>query len=66
VYFVIMAPKWPEVNNGQEHINEHAIYLREVYNQLQAVDRGRQNQVLWNIVQLYLVSIIAFIAKVLQ
>ncbi|KAG9230436.1 hypothetical protein BJ875DRAFT_499137 [Amylocarpus encephaloides] len=41
-----MAPKWPQVNMGPEHINEHATYLREAYNQLQAVDRGRQNQVL--------------------
>jgi hypothetical protein len=61
-----MAPKWPQVNNGPEHINEHATYLREACNQLQAVDRGRQNQVPWNIVQPYITSTIALIGKVLQ
>ena len=61
-----MAPKWPQVNNGPEHINEHATYLREACNQLQAVDRGRQNQVPWNIVQSYVASTIALIGKVLQ
>lgn len=61
-----MAPKWPRVNNGPEHINEHATYLREACNQLQAVDRGRQNQVPWNIVQSYIASTIALIGKVLQ
>lgn len=61
-----MAPKWPHVNNGPEHINEHATYLREACNQLQAVDRGRQNQVPWNIVQPYLASTLALIGKVLR
>jgi hypothetical protein len=61
-----MAPKWPQVNNGPDHINEHATYLREACNQLQAVDRGRQNQVPWNIVQPYIASTIALIGKVLQ
>lgn len=61
-----MAPKWPQVNTGPEHINEHATYLREACNQLQAVDRGRQNQVPWNIVQPYLESTIALIGKVLR
>lgn len=59
-------PKWPHVNNGPEHINEHATYLREACNQLQAVDRGRQNQVPWNIVQPYLASTLALIGKVLR
>ena len=61
-----MAPKWPQVNNDPEHINEHATYLKEACNQLQAVDRGRQNQVLWNVVQPYLASTIALIGKVLR
>jgi len=61
-----MAPKWPQVNNGPEHINEHATYLREACNQLQAVDRGRQNQVPWNTVQSYIASTISLIGKVLQ
>lgn len=61
-----MAPKWPQVNNGPEHINEHATYLREACNQLQAVDKGRQNQVPWNIVQPYLASTLALIGKVLR
>ena len=61
-----MAPKWPQVNNGPEHINEHAAYLREACNQLQAVDRGRQNQVPWNIVQAYIDSTIALASKVLR
>lgn len=61
-----MAPKWPQVNNGPEHINEHATYLREACKQLQAVDKGRQNQVPWNIVQKYLESTIALVGKVLQ
>ena len=61
-----MAPKWPQVNNGPEHINEHATYLREACNQLQAVDKGRTNQIPWNIVQPYLASTIALIGKVLQ
>lgn len=61
-----MAPKWPQVNNGPEHINEHATYLREACNQLQAVDRGRHNQVPWNIVQPYLESTILLIGKVLR
>jgi len=61
-----MAPKWPQVNNGPEHINEHATYLREACNNLQAVDRGRHNQVPWNIVQPYIASTIALISKVLQ
>ena len=61
-----MASKWPQVNNGPEYINEHATYLREACNQLQAVDRGRQNQVLWNIVQPYIESTLALIGKVLR
>ncbi|KMU79493.1 hypothetical protein CISG_01911 [Coccidioides immitis RMSCC 3703] len=61
-----MAPKWPQVNNGPEHINEHATYLREACHQLQAVDKGRQNQIPWNIVQKYLESTIALAGKVLQ
>ena len=63
---VVMTFKWPQVNNGPEHINEHAAYLRETYNQLQAVDRGRRNQVPWNIVQSYIASAIAFASKMLQ
>ena len=61
-----MAPRWPRVTNGPEHINEHATYLREACNQLQAVDRGRQNQVPWNIVQPYLESTLALVGKVLR
>ena len=61
-----MAPKWPRVNNGPEHINEHATYLKEACDQLQAVDRGRQNQIPWNIVQPYLTSTIALIGKILR
>jgi len=61
-----MAPKWPQVNNGPEHINEHATHLREACHQLQAVDRGRHNQVPWNIVQSYITSTIALASKVLQ
>lgn len=61
-----MAPRWPQVNNGPEHINEHATYLREVCNQLQAVDKGRTNQVPWNIVQSYVASTLALVGKVLQ
>ncbi|KIW09775.1 hypothetical protein PV08_11875 [Exophiala spinifera] len=61
-----MAPRWPQVNNGPEHINEHATYLREVCNQLQAADRGRTNQIPWHIVQAYLESTLALIGKVLQ
>jgi len=61
-----MAPRWPQVNNGPEHINEHATYLREACNQLQAADKGRNNQIPWNIVQPYLESTLALIGKVLQ
>lgn len=61
-----MAPRWPQVNIGPEHINEHATYLKEACNQLQAVDRGRHNQVPWNIVQPYLESTVALIGKVLR
>ena len=61
-----MAPRWPQVNNGSEHINEHATYLREACNKLQAVDRGRHNQVPWNIVQPYLESTLALVGKVLR
>ena len=61
-----MAPRWPQVNNGPEHINEHTTYLREACEQLQAVDRGRQKQVPWNIVQQYLSSTVALIGKVLR
>ena len=66
VEFEVMAPRWPQVNNGPEHINEHATYLREACNQLQAVDRGRHNQVPWNTVQTYLESTITLIGKVLK
>jgi hypothetical protein len=62
---VAIAPKWPQVNNGPEHINEHATYLGEACNQLQALDRGRQSQVPWNIVQPYITSTIALIGKLL-
>ncbi|KAK8147724.1 hypothetical protein G3M48_001147 [Beauveria asiatica] len=61
-----MAPKWPKVNNGPQHINEHATYLKEACHQLQTVDRGRQNQVPWHIVQPYLESTIALVGKVLR
>jgi hypothetical protein len=61
-----MAPRWPQVNNGPEHINEHATYLKEACNQLQAADRGRKNQVPWNIVQPYLTSTVALIGKILR
>ena len=49
-----------------KHINEHATYLKEACNELQAVDRVRQNQVPWSIIQLYLTSIIALVGKVLR
>src|SRR6201996_1329517 len=61
-----MAPRWPQVNMGPEHINEHATYLREACHQLQAVDKGRANQIPWTVVQAYLASTIALIGKVLQ
>src|ERR1700753_2361177 len=61
-----MAPRWPQVNNGPEHINEHATYLREACNQLQAASEGRQNQVPWNVVQAYITSTVTLIGKVLQ
>ncbi|KAK9445095.1 hypothetical protein VB005_01558 [Metarhizium brunneum] len=61
-----MAPRWPQVNIGPEHIKEHATYLKEACNQLQAADKGRQNQVPWNTVQQYLASTIALIGKVLR
>ena len=61
-----MAPRWPQVNNGPEHINEHATYLKEACNQLRTIDRGRHNQVPWNIVQPYLVSTITLISKILR
>ena len=61
-----MAPTWPLVNIGPEHINEHALYLKEACNDLQAVDRGRSNQVPWNIVQTYIASTLALVGKVLQ
>ena len=61
-----MAPRWPQVNNGPEHINEHATYLKEACNQLQTVDRGRHNQVPWNIVQPYVESTLGLIGKVLR
>jgi hypothetical protein len=61
-----MAPRWPQVNNGPEHINKHATYLREACNQLQAADKGRTNQIPWNIVQPYIASTIVLINKVLQ
>ncbi|KAF3492133.1 uncharacterized protein GIQ15_01650 [Arthroderma uncinatum] len=58
-----MAPKWPQVNNDPEHINEHAAYLREACHQLQALG---QDQVPWNTVQQYITSTIALVGKVLQ
>ena len=61
-----MAPKWPQVNNGPEHINEHATYLKEACSQSQAVDRGRHNQIPWNVVQQYLASTITLIGKILR
>ena len=61
-----MAPKWPQVNNGPEHINEHAAYLREACDRLQTVERGKINQVPWHIVQSYLTSAIALAGKVLR
>ncbi|OAQ57918.1 hypothetical protein VFPPC_11807 [Pochonia chlamydosporia 170] len=61
-----MAPRWPQVDIGPEHINEHATYLKEACNQLQAVDRGKQNQVPWKTVQQYLASTVALIGKVLR
>lgn len=61
-----MAPRWPQVNNGPVHINEHATYLREACNQLQAADKGRANQIPWNIVRPYISSTLALIGKVLQ
>ncbi|KAJ9137654.1 Endonuclease/exonuclease/phosphatase [Pleurostoma richardsiae] len=61
-----MAPRWPQVNNGPEHINEHATYLREACSQLQAVERGRQDLVPWNVVQQYMDSTLALIGKVLR
>ncbi|KAJ5652975.1 hypothetical protein N7507_010401 [Penicillium longicatenatum] len=60
-YFAIFT-----VNNGPENINEHATYLKEACNQLQAVDRGRQNQVPWKIVQQYVASTVALIGKNIQ
>jgi len=61
-----MAPRWPQVNNGPEHINEHATYLKEACNQLQNVDKGRKSQVPWNVIQPYLTSTISLIGKVLR
>ena len=61
-----MAPKWPQVNGGPEHINEHATYLREACNQLQAADKGRSSQIPWNVVQPYIASTISLIGKILQ
>lgn len=61
-----MAPRWPQVDIGPEHIIEHATYLKEACNQLQAVDRGKQNQVPWKTVQQYLASTVALIGKVLR
>ncbi|KAJ5706891.1 pol-like protein [Penicillium malachiteum] len=61
-----MAPRRPQVNDGPEHINEHATYLREACNQRQAVGRGRQSQVPWNTVHPCLASTLALIGKVLR
>jgi hypothetical protein len=61
-----MAPRWPQVNNGPEHINEHATYLKEACNQLQAANEGRQGHVPWNIVHAYMESTITLIGKVLR
>jgi hypothetical protein len=61
-----MTPRWPQVNNGPENINEHATYLREASNQLQAANENRRaNQVPWNIVQQYVASTLALIGQVL-
>ncbi len=60
-----MAPRWPQVNNGPENINEHATYLKEVCNQLQAADKGRTNQIPWSTVQPYILSTLALIGTVL-
>ncbi|PKX93533.1 uncharacterized protein P174DRAFT_430536 [Aspergillus novofumigatus IBT 16806] len=46
-----MAPRWPKVNDSPEHIDEHATYLREACNQLQAP---------------YLASTLALIGRVLR
>jgi hypothetical protein len=62
-----MAPRWPQVNNGPENINEHATYLREACRELQAVNGSRKvNQIPWNTVQQYVASTLALIGKVLQ
>lgn len=61
-----MAPRWPQVNNGPEYLNEHATYLKEKCEQLQALDRGRKNQVPWNVIQSYLESTASLIGKVLR
>jgi hypothetical protein len=61
-----MAPRWPQVNNGPEHINEHATYLKEACNQLQTAGRGRNSQIPWNVIQPYLASTVALIGKVLR
>ncbi|KAM3538309.1 hypothetical protein ARSEF1564_008771 [Beauveria bassiana] len=41
-----MAPKWPQVNNGPEHINEHATYLREACNQLKVLRQPTLREIL--------------------
>jgi hypothetical protein len=62
-----MAPRWPQVNNGPENINEHATYLREACEQLQTVNRSRKtNQIPWITVHQYVASTLALIGKVLQ
>jgi hypothetical protein len=64
----MMAPKWPLVNNGLQHVNEHTIYLKEAYNQLQHVERGKVNQAPWNIVKQHAATTLtlALIGKLLQ
>ncbi|KAL6240323.1 hypothetical protein RBB50_012761 [Rhinocladiella similis] len=64
--FVVIAPGWPQVNNGSEHTNEYATYLREACNQLRAADRGRTSQIPWHVVQAYIEFPLALIGKVLQ
>jgi hypothetical protein len=61
-----MAPRWPQVNIGPENINEHATYLKEASHQLQAADKGKANQIPWNVIQPYIASTVALISKVLQ
>ncbi|KAL2371803.1 hypothetical protein RJZ57_003748 [Blastomyces gilchristii] len=47
-------------------IRDNGAKVATACHQLQAVDKGRQNQVSWNIVQKYLKFTIALVGKVLQ